>query len=133
MEQYLRQKPIFPDSLMGTRTQEESRSIVAARDRGKDLFKKGKENADKVRNAVSKRTEKSETLQSAMEKIGVAGKWSWEKFGDAQRLVENKMKQYMGFDKYRLELENSLEEALKVIAVQEERIKILELQQVAKK
>ena len=72
MEQYLRQKPIFPDSLMGTRTQEESRSIVAARDRGKDLFKKGKENADKVRNAVSKRTEKSETLQSAMEKGGVA-------------------------------------------------------------
>ena len=106
---------------------------MAARDRGKDLFKKGKENADKVRNAVAKRTEKSETLQSAMEKIGVAGKWSWEKFGDAQRLVENKMKQYMGFDKYRLELENSLEEALKVIAVQEERIKILELQQVAKK
>jgi hypothetical protein len=133
MEQYLRQKPMFPDSLMGTRTQEESRSIVAARDRGKDLFKKGKENADKVRAAVAKRTEKSETLQSAMEKIGVAGKWSWEKFGDAQRLVENKMKQYMGFDKYRLELENSLEEALKVIAVQEERIKILELQQVAKK
>jgi hypothetical protein len=106
---------------------------MAARDRGKDLFKKGKENADKVRAAAAKRTEKSETLQSAMEKIGVAGKWSWEKFGDAQRLVENKMKQYMGFDKYRLELENSLEEALKVIAVQEERIKILELQQVAKK
>jgi hypothetical protein len=133
MEQYLRQKPMFPDSLMDTRTQEESRSIVAARDRGKDLFKKGKENADKVRAAVAKRSEKSETLQSAMEKIGIAGKWSWEKFGDAQRLVENKMKQYMGFDKYRLELENSLEEALKVIAVQEERIKILELQQAAKK
>jgi hypothetical protein len=35
----------------------------------------------------------------------------------------------MGFDKYRLELENSLEEALKVIAVQEERIKLLEIQQ----
>jgi hypothetical protein len=39
------------------------------------------------------------------------------------------MKQYMGFDKYRLELENSLEEALKVIAVQEERIKLLEMRQ----
>ena len=34
----------------------------------------------------------------------------------------------MGFDKYRLELENALEEALKVIAVQEERLKILEAQ-----
>ena len=102
---------------------------MAARDKGKKLLNKGKEDVEKVRIAISKRSEKSETLQSAMEKIGIAGKWSWKKFGDAQRLVENKMKQYMGFDKYRLELENSLEEALKVIAVQEERIKILESRQ----
>jgi hypothetical protein len=39
------------------------------------------------------------------------------------------MKQYIGFDKYRQELENSLEEALKVIAVQEERIRLLEIKQ----
>jgi hypothetical protein len=32
----------------------------------------------------------------------------------------------MGFDKYRAELENCMEEALKVIAAQEERIRILE-------
>ena len=102
---------------------------MTARDRSKDLFNKGKANAEKVRDAVAKRTEKSETMQSAVKKLGAAGKWSWGKISDAQRLVENKMKQYMGFDKYRLELENSLEEALKVIAVQEERIKLLEIRQ----
>jgi hypothetical protein len=104
---------------------------MTARDRSKQLFNKGKANAEKVRDAVAKRTEKSETMQSAVEKLGAAGKWSWEKIGDAQRLVENKMKQYMGLDKYRLELENSLEEALKVIAVQEERINLLEIRQKA--
>ena len=104
---------------------------MTARDRSKHLFNKGKANAEKVRDAVAKRTEKSETMQSAVEKLGAAGKWSWEKIGDAQRLVENKMKQYMGLDKYRLELENSLEEALKVIAVQEERINLLEIRQKA--
>ena len=102
---------------------------MTARDRSKHLFNKGKANAEKVRDAVAKRTEKSETMQSAVKKLGAAGKWSWGKISDAQRLVENKMKQYMGFDKYRLELENSLEEALKVIAVQEERIKLLEIRQ----
>ncbi len=102
---------------------------MTARDRSKHLFSKGKENAERVRAALAKRAEKSETMQSAVEKIGAAGKWSWEKVSDAQRLVENKMKQYMGFDKYRLELENALEEALKVIAVQEERIKLLETRQ----
>ena len=102
---------------------------MTARDRSKHLFNKGKANAEKVRDAVAKRTEKSETMQSAVKKLGAAGKWSWRKISDAQRLVENKMKQYMGFDKYRLELENSLEEALKVIAVQEERIKLLEIRQ----
>jgi hypothetical protein len=102
---------------------------MTARDRSKDLFTKGKQNAERIRAAVAKRTEKSETMQSAVEKIGTASKWSFEKISDAQRLVENKIKQYMGFDKYRLELENSLEEALKVIAVQEERIKLLEIQQ----
>jgi hypothetical protein len=104
-------------------------ALMTARDRSKDLFTKGKQNAERIRAAVAKRTEKSETMQSAVEKIGTAGKWSFEKISDAQRLVENKIKQYMGFDKYRLELENSLEEALKVIAVQEERIKLLEIQQ----
>ena len=102
---------------------------MTARDRSKDLFTKGKQNAERIRAAVAKRTEKSDTMQSAVEKIGTAGKWSFEKISDAQRLVENKIKQYMGFDKYRLELENSLEEALKVNAVQEERIKLLEIQQ----
>lgn len=102
---------------------------MTARDRSKHLFNKGKANAEKVRDAVAKRTEKSETMQSAVKKLGAAGKWSWGKISDAQRLVENKIKQYMGFDKYRLELENSLEEALKVIAVQEERIKLLEIRQ----
>ena len=102
---------------------------MTARDRSKDLFNKGKQNAERVRAAVAKRTEKSETIQSTVEKIGTAGKWSLEKISNAQRLVENKMKQYMGFDKYRLELENSLEEAMKVIAVQEERIKMLEIRQ----
>ena len=102
---------------------------MTARDRSKDLFNKGKQNAERVRAAVAKRTEKSETMQSAVEKIGTAGKWSLDKISNAQRLVENKMKQYMGFDKYRLEIENSLEEAMKVIAVQEERIKMLEIRQ----
>ena len=102
---------------------------MTARDRSKELFQKSKQSAEKVKASLRERTNKSETLQSAMDKIGVAGKWSWEKFGDAQRAVENKMKQYMGFDKYREELENSLEEALKVIAVQEERIRLLEIKQ----
>jgi len=102
---------------------------MTARDRSKEMFQKSKQSAEKVKASLRERTNKSETLQSAMDKIGVAGKWSWEKFGDAQRVVENKMKQYMGFDKYREELENSLEEALKVIAVQEERIRLLEIKQ----
>ena len=102
---------------------------MTARDRSKDLFNKGKQNAERVRASVAKRTEKSETTQTAVEKIGTAGKWSLEKISNAQRLVENKMKQYMGFDKYRLELENSLEEAMKGIAVKAERIKMLEIRQ----
>jgi len=69
---------------------------MTARDRSKDLFNKGKQNAERVRAAVAKRTEKSETMQSAVEKIGTAGKWSLEKISDAQRLVENKMKQFFG-------------------------------------
>ena len=106
---------------------------MTARDRSKQLFNKGKANAEKVRDAVAKRTERSETMQSAVKKLGAAGKWSLAKISDAQRLVENKIKQYMGFDKYRLVLENSLEEALKVIAVQEERINLLEMRQKASK
>jgi hypothetical protein len=102
---------------------------MTARDRGKELFQSGKKSAEKMKGSLRERTSKSETLQSAMDKLGVAGKWSWERFGDAQRAVENKMKQYIGFDKYRQELENSLEEALKVIAVQEERIRLLEIKQ----
>jgi hypothetical protein len=102
---------------------------MAARDRGKELFHAGKKNAEKLKASLQERTSKSETLQSVMDKLGIAGKWSWEKFSDAQRALENKMKQYMGFDKYRLELENSLEEALKVIAVQEERIQLLKSKQ----
>ena len=102
---------------------------MTARDRGKELFQAGKRNTAKIKASIQERTNKSETLQSAMDKLGVAGKWSWEKFSDAQRAVENKMKQYIGFDKYRQELENSLEEALKVIAVQEERIRLLEIKQ----
>ena len=102
---------------------------MTTRDRGKELFQAGKKNTAKIKASIQERTNKSETLQSAMDKLGVAGKWSWEKFSDAQRAVENKMKQYIGFDKYRQELENSLEEALKVIAVQEERIRLLEIKQ----
>jgi hypothetical protein len=102
---------------------------MTARDRGKELLQAGKKNTAKIKASIQERTNKSETLQSAMDKLGVAGKWSWEKFSDAQRAVENKMKQYIGFDKYRQELENSLEEALKVIAVQEERIRLLEIKQ----
>jgi hypothetical protein len=102
---------------------------MTARDRGKELFQTGKKSAEKLKASLQERTSKSETLQSVMDKLGIAGKWSWEKFSDAQRALENKMKQYMGFDKYRLELENSLEEALKVIAVQEERIHLLESKQ----
>ena len=48
--------------------------IMTARDRSKQLFNKGKANAEKVRDAVSKRTEKSETMQSAVEKLGASGR-----------------------------------------------------------
>jgi len=99
---------------------------MGVRDRGKRLLQQGKEQAKKAREVVESQTDHSPALQKIMERLGVAGKWTWEKFGEAQRAVENKMKQYMGFDKYRLELENTLEEAMKVIAAQEERIRILE-------
>ena len=46
---------------------------MTARDRSKQLFNKGKANAEKVRDAVAKRTEKSETMQSAVEKLGASG------------------------------------------------------------
>lgn len=72
------------------------------------------------------KTDRTPALQASMERLGIAGKWTWEKFGEAQTAVENKMRQYIGFDKYRAELEKSLEEAMKVIAVQEERIRRLE-------
>lgn len=99
---------------------------MGVRDRGKRLLQQGKEQAKKAREVVESRTDRSPALQKTMERLGIAGKWTWEKFGEAQRAVEDKMKQYMGFDKYRLELENTLEEAMKVIAAQEERIRILE-------
>jgi len=101
---------------------------MGMRDRGKKLFKQGKEQATKAREVVESQADRSPALQRTMDRLGVAGKWTWEKFGEAQRAVENKMKQYMGFDKYRTELENALEEALKVIATQDERIRILEQQ-----
>lgn len=99
---------------------------MGVRDRGKRLLQQGKEQAKKAREVVESHTDRSPALQKTMERLGIAGKWTWEKFGEAQRAVEDKMKQYMGFDKYRLELENTLEEAMKVIAAQEERIRILE-------
>ena len=106
---------------------------MGMRDRSKKLFEQGKEQAKKAREAVESQADRSPALQRMMERLGDAGKWTWEKFGEAQRAVENKMKQYMGFDKYRIELENNLEEALKVIATQEERIRMLEQRRVGEK
>jgi len=99
---------------------------VGIRDRGKKFLEQGKQQAERARGAIGSQADRSPALQKTMDRLGVAGKWTWEKFGEAQRAVENKMKQYMGFDKYRIELENALEEALKVIATQEERIRMLE-------
>jgi len=106
---------------------------MGVRNRSKKLFEQGKEQAKKAREAVDSQAARSPALQKTMDRLGVAGKWTWEKFGEAQRAVENKMKQYMGFDKYRIELENALEEAMKVIATQEERIRKLEQQRVGEK
>ena len=106
---------------------------MGVRDRGKRLLQQGKEQAKKAREVVESQTDRSPALQKTMERLGIAGKWTWEKFGEAQRAVEKKMKQYMGFDKYRIELENALEEAMKVIATQEERIRKLEQQRAGEK
>jgi len=106
---------------------------VGVRDRGKKLFEQVKEQAKRAREVVESQVDRSSTLQKMMDRLGVAGKWTWEKFGEAQHAVENKMKQYMGFDKYRLELENALEEAMKVIATQEERIRTLEQRKAGEK
>jgi len=106
---------------------------MGVRDRGKRLLQQGKEQAKKAREVVESQADRSPALQKTMDRLGVAGKWTWEKFGEAQRAVENKMKQYMGFDKYRIELENALEEAMKVIATQEERIRKLEQQRAGEK
>lgn len=99
---------------------------MGVRDQGKVAFQKSKVRTKKLLDSAKAKTDRSPALQAMMERLGVAGKWTWEKFSEAQTAVENKMKQYMGFDKYRDELESSLEEALKVIATQEERIHLLE-------
>ena len=99
---------------------------MGIRDRGKKLLDQSKQQAERARDALEKQTDRSPALQKTMERLGIAGKWTWEKFGEAQQAVEYKMKQYMGFDKYRAELETALEEAMAVIAAQEERIRLLE-------
>lgn len=99
---------------------------MGIRDESQRAFRKGSDRAKKLIDNVRSKAERAPALQASMERLGIAGKWTWEKFSEAQFAVENKMRQYMGFDKYRAELENCMEEALKVIAAQEERIRILE-------
>jgi hypothetical protein len=43
-----------------------------------------------------------------------------------QKKTTTSIKKLMGYDKYRVELENALEQALQVIAAQETRIRLLE-------
>jgi hypothetical protein len=99
---------------------------MGIRDKGKKLLKHGKQQAERARGAIETQTDRSPVLQKTMERLGIAGKWTWEKFSEAQQAVEHKMKQLMGFDKYRAELETALEEAMAVIVAQEERIRLLE-------
>jgi hypothetical protein len=99
---------------------------MGIRDRGKKLLEKGKRQAERARGALAKQTGRSLALQKTVKRLGIAGKWTWEKAEEAQQAVEDKTKQHMGFDKYRAELETALEEAMAVIAAQEERIHLLE-------
>jgi two-component sensor histidine kinase len=99
---------------------------MGIRDRGKKLLEQGKRQAKRARGALEEQADRSLALQRTMERLGIAGKWTWEKFEEALQAVEDKMKQHMGFDMYRAELETALEEAMAVIAAQEERIRLLE-------
>jgi len=68
---------------------------MGMRNRGKKLFEQGKEQAKKAREVVESQADHSPALQKTMDRLGVAGKWTWEKFGEAQRAAKNKMKLYM--------------------------------------
>jgi hypothetical protein len=57
---------------------------MGIRDRGKKLLKQGKQQAERAREAFETRADRSPALQKTMECRGIAGKWTWEKFGEAQ-------------------------------------------------
>ena len=73
----------------------DGRHLIGVRNRGKKLIEQGKEQAKKAREVVESQVDRSPALQKTMDRLGVAGKWTWEKFGEAQRAVKNKMKLYM--------------------------------------
>lgn len=68
---------------------------MGIRDRGKKFLEQGKQQAERARGAIGSQADRSPALKKTMDRLGVAGKWTWEKFGEAQRAVKNKMKLYM--------------------------------------
>jgi hypothetical protein len=99
---------------------------MTSRDKGKKVYQGLKKKSDELKVQARTKIETSEGLTKALEKAGDAGKNAVRKVNQVQHKAESTIKGYMGFDDYRKGLETALEEALIVIAAQEERIRLLE-------
>lgn len=99
---------------------------MTARDKGKKIFAEAKKKTGELAAKAKEQTERSERLGNVAKSTVKAGKTVATKATEVQQKVTEKYKKILGFDKYRVELENALEEALQVIAAQEARIRLLE-------
>jgi hypothetical protein len=95
-------------------------NAMTSRDKGKKVYQDLKKKTSELKSQARTKIEASEGLSKALEKAEDAGK------NQVQHKAESTIKGYMGFDDYRKGLESALEEALIVIAAQEERIRLLE-------
>lgn len=101
-------------------------NAMTSRDKGKKVYQDLKKKTSELKSQARTKIETSEGLSKALEKAEDAGKKTVKKINQVQHKAESTIKGYMGFDDYRKGLESALEEALIVIAAQEERIRLLE-------
>ena len=99
---------------------------MTSRDKGKKVYQDLKKKTVELKGQARTKIESSEGLSKALEKVEDASKKTVKKVNQVQHKAESTIKGYMGLDDYRKKLESALEEALIVIAAQEERIRLLE-------
>ena len=96
---------------------------MAARDRIKRVVEQGVDRAKSARETIRKR---DDAAAHAVDLAESASKTLFEQLKRGTFWVVSKSAEKIGSDRYRDELDAALQEALRVISVQEERISLLE-------